>query len=125
MSDSVEFFNTQVFINRPATTSGGRHSSLSKIKELKDRAKKLESAYQSSLTQVTQTQSAISKITRETQKVRLNFLKMYENKKMKLMNKQKEQNKKVEDQNHLVQVTRQARQRKLMDELQLDATRVE
>ena len=57
--------------------------------------------------------------------MRVDFLKLYENKKMKLTNRQKVQNHQLETKQNLVRLSRQAKQRRLIDQLQLAATKNE
>ena len=125
----IDLFQTEIIPNRPSTTDqpprGRSQSALYRLKGAKEQAKILDENYKRALSNLTKTQNSISKINRETQRMRVDFLKLYENKKMKLTNRQKVQNHQLETKQNLVRLSRQAKQRRLIDQLQLAATKNE
>ena len=53
----------------------------------------MDQEYKRKLSDFNHTQKSIGKCNRQAQKTKVNFLKLYEKKKLKLLNKRKEQNK--------------------------------
>ena len=77
------------------------------------------------MSEVIKSKKSMGELSRSTQKTKISFMRLYESKKMKLMNKQKVQNKQMEDQQRQKQTMKRVKEKKLIDEFQLEATRHE
>ena len=77
--------------------------------------------YKRKLSEINQTQRSISKSNIEAQKKKVSFLKLYEKKKMKLMNKNKMQNKTMADEQRRKELVKSVKEQRIMDELQMTA----